>query len=152
MSRRSIKDKQKENKSLRTLMLSILKKPDIRLLSLGPLSPELLEAFYEAYHLDSFIARRRLERHIVNLMREADEEIIEFLHRRLEHPEQFLAERQARIDAQREELLSDPKSLANFIATYPDVPVQKLRQLLRAAKNPKKEKELNQLLQDVLGL
>ena len=151
MSRRSIKDKQKENKSLRTLMLSILKKPDIRLLSLGPLSKELREAFYEAHGLDSFIARRRLERHIVNLMREADDEVLAFLQHRLDHPEQLMEERQARVNAVREQLC-DPKMLSRFIAEHPDVPIQKLRQLLRGANKPQKEKELSQLLQDALGL
>ena len=151
MSRRSIKDKQKENKYLRTLMLSILKKSDIRLLSLGPLSEELLASFYEAHQLDSFSARRRLERHIVNLMREADAEVLDFLQLRLDDPAQLESQRQAQVDSLRQRLFSDAGALSELIEEHPTIPVQKLRQLLRSAHKPQKSHALDSLLQEILG-
>ncbi|MEC7983525.1 MAG: DUF615 domain-containing protein, partial [Myxococcota bacterium] len=102
--------------------------------------------------LDSFAARRRLERHIVNLMREADEEVLEFLQQRLEYPEQVEAERQRRIDTMREHLMNDEGALSAFVSDHPDVPIQRLRQLLRACDKPRKRQELNALLQEALGL
>ena len=88
-------------------MLAILKQSDIRLLALGPLSEELRDAFYEAHRLDSFSARRRLERHIVNLMREADEDVLDFLQLRLDSPEKLEEERNMRIRVLKEHLLNN---------------------------------------------
>ena len=79
MSRRPIRDKQKENKDLRQLLLSLYKVSNLRLLWMGELSEDLRSAIFRTAHTVSFVAKRRYEREVVNLLRLEDEEGILFL-------------------------------------------------------------------------
>ena len=88
--RRTIREKQTENKELRQLLLKLYEVKHIRLIWQGALSSELRNALFRTVGTDSFIAKRRYEREVVNLFREEDEEGLSFLHALIENEERFL--------------------------------------------------------------
>ena len=118
-------------------MLSLLKSHDDvfdRIVGTG-ISKELLAAFLEARRLDgNFKARRRIERHIVNLMRMADESEREALSSLINDPEKFQAAHEKAIRDWIQRLFDDPNALAQFIAERPHIDVQHFRVLIRNAK------------------
>jgi len=137
VGRRPVRDKQNENRQLRALMLSLLKSHDDvfqRIVSLN-LSASLLEAYLEARRLDgNFKARRRIERHIVNLVRLTDEEDLSKLESLVSEPERFQEAYLHAIDDCANRLMSDGAALAAFVEDRPGVDVQQLRSLIRNAK------------------
>ena len=118
-------------------MLSILKShPDVfdRIVSLNLSSP-LLDAFLEARRLDgNFKARRRIERHIVNILRVTDEEEISNLQSLITEPERFQEAYEKLIDEWVLRLFNDTDALAEFVEKRPGMDVQQLRSLVRNAK------------------
>ncbi len=139
--RRPIRDKQRENRYLRHLMLSILKLSDVHFENISrlPLESRLLDSFLEARRLDgNFKARRRMERHVVNLMRLSTEEEIEALESLSTDPDMAVEERSDELENLRTSLVSgDDRVLSDFIREHNVKEVQQLRQLIRNVKKSK---------------
>ena len=148
MSRRSIKDKQKENKDLRLLLLSLYKVSNIRVLYLAPIEESLREAILRCIRTESFVAKRRYEREAVNLLREEDEEGIQFL----EDIPSNIAELQLSLERDIQlwiKRLEDPEELGTFCDQHPHLNIQKIRQFLRSKKE-KHRKALFNVLEGIL--
>ena len=148
MSRRSIRDKQKENKDLRLILLSLYKLPNIRVLYLGEIDEQLRASIFRCAQTESFVAKRRYEREAVNLLRDEDEEGIHFL----ENIHQCLDELHSKLNQEVQtciEGLHEPKVLGTFCEENPHLEVQQLRQYLRS-KKAKHQEKLRALISDVL--
>ena len=104
-----------------------------------PISERLADAARESRQIKSFSARKRHLQYIGRLMLEEDAEAIERHLDRL-NPGSALYRR---IDKQaehwRSKLLETPETLTDFIAEYPQTPVQSLRQALRNAQNEQRK-------------
>ena len=156
--RRPVRDKQDKNRTLRKLMLGVLRLPSIGLLETVELSQALQEAFVEAYSLESFKARRRIERHLVNLLRQCDESIIQQLTALIADPEAAQSTQQDRLTEVCQGLLQGGNTaLSELIAQYPGVDIQRLRQLVRNAKKQQgtgktaSVRDLEQLVAELLA-
>ena len=150
--RRPVREKQTENKDFRLLLLALYGIPNPRLLWMGELSAELREALFRSAQTDSFVAKRRYEREVVNLMREEDEEGLTFLQSLLEEPEQYQQQYNKSLQEYAHKLV-DPDQLAEFVEAYPTADIQLLRQRLRnhAQKNTQKtEEQIFELLAPLL--
>ena len=147
--RRPVREKQTENKDFRLLLLSLYSIPNLRLLWMGTLSEELREALFRSAQTDSFVAKRRYEREVVNLMREEDEAGLTFLQQLLDDTDRFQKQYDSALEEHAQKLV-EPEELAVFLEEHPNVDIQILRQRLRnhAQKNSDKTKEL---LYDVLA-
>ncbi len=107
-----------------------------------PLDDELKDALQLADKLGN--KREALRRHIQfigRLMRSRDLEPIEQALAILRNTNQAATRQFHKVEHWRDKLLSDNDALTEFIAAYPDVDVQQLRQLIR---NAKKEQEKQQ--------
>ena len=121
------------------------------------LPESLREAVLEARAMKHNEARRRQVQYIGKLMRQVDPAPIRtkldgFLSVSAEHTAQL-----HHIERWRERLLADPKSVAEFIATYPEADSQQLRTLLRntaderaRAKPPKNYRALFQMIRGLV--
>lgn len=123
-----------------------------------PLDDELKDALQLADKLGS--KREALRRHIQfigRLMRSRDLEPIEQALAILRNTNQAATRQFHKVEHWRDKLLSDNDALTEFIAAYPDVDVQQLRQLIRNAKKeqekqqpPKYYRELFQLIKPLI--
>lgn len=107
-----------------------------------PLDDELQDALQLADKLSN--KREALRRHIQfigRLMRTRDLEPIEQALALLRNTNQAATRQFHKVENWRDKLLADNDALTEFIAQYPDVDVQQLRQLIR---NAKKEQEKQQ--------
>ena len=135
--RRPVRDKQDENRQLRHLMLSVLKTQDdvFQRLSRLNISSSLKDAFIEARRLEgNFKARRRIERHIVNLMRLAEEESLSELEQLIDEPERIKEAWQNSINHWVERLFHQQDAVREFVQSHPGIDVQHLRTLVRNAR------------------
>lgn len=142
--RRSVREKQSENKEFRNLLLSLYDVSDLRMLWKGPLSDELRESIFRAAQTDSFVAKRRYEREVVNKMRIEDEEGIAFLHEVLEDETIFLEQLEQTLEEYRVGLL-DHQAFSEFVVEHPHINIQLLRQRLRNHAQKKTTKTKSQL-------
>ena len=140
--RRTIREKQSENKELRQLLLKLYEVKHIRLLWQGELSSDLRNALFRTAGTDSFIAKRRYEREVVNLLREEDDEGLSFLRALIDDEGHYL-QQEEEILSQYRSRLQQPAEFTDFIANYPQVSVQQFRQFLRryAQNNDRKAKQ-----------
>lgn len=123
-----------------------------------PLDDELKDALQLADKLGN--KREALRRHIQfigRLMRSRDLEPIEQALAILRNTNQAATRQFHKVEHWRDKLLSDNDALTEFIAAYPDVDVQQLRQLIRNAKKeqekqqpPKYYRELFQLIKPLI--
>ncbi|MEO3877379.1 ribosome biogenesis factor YjgA [Rheinheimera fenheensis] len=123
-----------------------------------PLDDELKDALQLADKLGN--KREALRRHIQfigRLMRSRDLEPIEQALAILRNTNQAATRQFHKVEHWRDKLLSDNDALTEFIAAYPDVDVQQLRQLIRNAKReqekqqpPKYFRELFQLIKPLI--
>ena len=123
-----------------------------------PLDDELKDALQLADKLGN--RREALRRHIQfigRLMRSRDLEPIEQALAILRNTNQAATRQFHKVEHWRDKLLSDNDALTEFIAAYPDVDVQQLRQLIRNAKKeqekqqpPKYYRELFQLIKPLI--
>ena len=136
--RRPYSDKKNEKEHLRQLTLSILQEPSLKFLDKVGVSQDFVDKAKEAKKLlGKHVARRRAERRMVELMRHMDEEILEKIETMIGRSDQLAAEKEQRVIRIRMKLLEgDQKVLTGFISEYPNIDVQRLRQMLR---NVKKE-------------
>jgi ribosome-associated protein len=107
-----------------------------------PLDDELRDALQLADKLSN--KREALRRHIQfigRLMRSRDLEPIEQALALLRNTNQAATRQFHKVEQWRDKLLADNDTITEFIAAYPDVDVQQLRQLIR---NAKKEQEKQQ--------
>ena len=141
--RRPVREKKSENKEFRNLLLSLYNVSDLRILWKGPLSEELRESIFRAAQTESFVAKRRYEREVVNKMRVEDEEGMTFLYDVLNDEDVFLEQLEETLQGYRTELL-DHQAFSEFVEEHPSVNIQLLRQRLRnhAQKNTSKTKTL----------
>ncbi len=150
--RRPVREKKSENKEFRNLLLSLYNVSDLRILWKGPLSEELRESIFRAAQTDSFVAKRRYEREVVNKMRVEDEEGMGFLYDVLNNEELFLEQLEESLQGYRTGLL-DHQKFSEFIEEHPHVNIQLLRQRLRnhAQKSTDKTKsQLDELLSPLI--
>lgn len=150
--RKPVREKKSENKEFRTILLSLYNISDLRVLWKGPLSEELRESIFRAAQTDSFVAKRRYEREVVNKMRLEDEEGIHFLSSILDDEDSFLEMLEDTLQGIRSKLL-DHQTFSEFVEEHPEVNIQLLRQRLRnhAQKNTEKTKsQLDELLSPLL--
>lgn len=123
-----------------------------------PLDDELKDALQLADKLGN--KREALRRHIQfigRLMRTRDLEPIEQALAILRNTNQAATRQFHKVEHWRDKLLSDNDALTEFIAAYPEVDVQQLRQLIRNAKKeqekqqpPKYYRELFQLIKPLI--
>jgi len=121
-----------------------------------PLTEALLDAVLEARRLTKREARRRQMQFIGRLMRDIDpapirERLEQWLGQGREHTAHLHA-----LERWREALLADDPALARFLEEYPGADSQKLRTLIRNARNeqraalpPRSFRELFRVLRDV---
>ena len=150
--RRPVREKQSENKEFRNLLLSLYNVSDLRILWKGPLSEELRESIFRAAQTESFVAKRRYEREVVNKMRVEDEEGMGFLYDVLNDEDSFLEELEETLQEYRTSLL-DHQKFSEFVEEHSHVNIQLLRQRLRnhAQKNTSKTKsQLDELLSPLI--
>lgn len=123
-----------------------------------PLDDELQDALQLADKLSN--KREALRRHIQfigRLMRTRDLEPIEQALALLRNTNQAATRQFHKVENWRDKLLADNDAVTEFIAQYPDVDVQQLRQLIRNAKKeqekqqpPKYFRELFQLIKPLI--
>ena len=132
--RRPYRDKKQEKARLRRLTLALLQLKSLQFMQ-AHVDEELYEKCLEAVRIkDHFVARRRAERRIVELLRHCDLEIINLLEASLNQADTLAAQREERVLRQKERLLSGGKEeLTEFIDRYPEVNIQRMRQLIRNA-------------------
>ena len=148
MSRRKpAREKKAENKDMRNLLLALYNTSSLRLLWLGPISEELREGIFRAAQTESFIAKRRYEREVVNLMRIEEDEGIAFLQDLIADETPFLEAFSAKLKSYRD-MLSDLEELSSFVDAYPNINVQLLRQRIR--NHEQKQSSKTQVLLDEL--
>ncbi|MCC6533081.1 MAG: DUF615 domain-containing protein [Burkholderiales bacterium] len=120
--------------------------------------PEALaDAIVEARRISSFEARRRQMQYIGRLMREADAGAIAEHIARIRQERQRDASRQHELERWRERLLAGDAALTELAQTTPALDVQRLRTLVRNARNeqarglpPKASRELFRTLRAIL--
>jgi ribosomal 50S subunit-associated protein YjgA (DUF615 family) len=147
--RRPVREKKSENKDFRQILLSLYDMGDLRVLWKGPLSDDLRESIFRADQTESFVAKRRYEREVVNRMRVEDEDGISFLRDLLEEPGPFWAQLEETLEEHRTSLL-DHQVFSIFVEEYPQVNIQLLRQRLRNH-SQKKTQKTKELLDEILS-
>jgi ribosome-associated protein len=130
--RRPYKDKKKEKHRFRRLTLSLLQLNSLAFMD-NKVSDELYLKCVEAQKIEQhFVARRRAERRILELLRHCTEEEILFLEASLQGADTLAAEREERVLRQRDLLLEGGNAaLTQFVTRFPEVNIQRLRQLIR---------------------
>ena len=152
--RRPYRDKKQEKSRLRRLTLALLQLKSLQFMQ-AHVDEELYEKCLEAVRIkDHFVARRRAERRIVELLRHCEQEVIEFLEASLNRADTLAAQREERVLRQKERLLVGGKEeLTKFVDRYPKVNIQRMRQLIRNAFNEgesggKSTKSLEKLIRE----
>ncbi|WP_333608871.1 ribosome biogenesis factor YjgA [Arsukibacterium sp.] len=135
------------------------------LLALSPAARQKLpldEELMDALELADKLAKKReaLRRHIQfigRLMRDRDIEPIEQALAVIRNTNQAATRQFHKVETWRDRLIKDSEAVTDFIAEYPDIDVQQLRQLIRNAKKeqekqqpPKYYRELFQLIKPLI--
>lgn len=133
--RRPIRDKKDENNYLRKLTVGLMKIREDALVEQLDIEPTLKEAIIEGRSITEFRGKRRKERNIVNLMRDADAEDIDALYDLVDNQDEAEDQLEALIEQIFEDLVSGShEALQEFLADNPELNMQQTRQLVRNAK------------------
>jgi ribosome-associated protein len=152
--RRPYSDKKQEKDRYRKLTLAILKETSLQFLDDLSIPQEFKDKAREAKKISvKHVARRRVERRMVELMRHMDEEVIVGIESLIGKSDQIAAENEQRVIRLRTKLLEgDNAFFTDFVSQYPQIEIQKLRQCIRNARKDvrnyqqKKEKEMSENL------
>jgi len=134
-SKSEVKRQMLQLQELGKQLLSLNKKQ----LETVPLTEELQDALVEYQRIKSHEARRRQLQRIGKLMRSADHEAIAEAVALFDASSEAYALHFQQLEHWRERLIEDEKALAEFIASWPECEVQKLRQLIRNARKEREE-------------
>ncbi len=159
MGRRPIRDKKDENRQLRQLTVGLMKLREDAVVEQLDIEPTLKEAILEGRSITEFRGKRRKERNIVNLMRDADAEDLDLLLELVENQDQAEESLEQMIEDTYQDLVSgDNDALQEFIEDNPHLDMQRVRQLVRNAKKHKdsaktapKEKLMAVIHQTIFG-
>ena len=150
--------RKQEMQALQALGEKIIALPDAQRARL-PLSEDMLAAVEETSRIRSHEGRRRHMQYVGKVMRREDIEGIravfdEFEQEKLRRDHAF-----HRLEKWRDRLIDDDEALEPFIADYPDVDRQALRQLIRNARSerqrgkpPTNARKLFKLIRDTAGM
>ena len=157
LTRPSKTRRKKDSHDLQDLGEALVAMPDGRLVDL-PMDERLLDAIRQYRVTRTHEGRRRQMQYIGKLMRQIDDPAP--IRSKLDGFLSVSAEQTAQlhhIERWRERLLADPKSVAEFIAAYPEADSQQLRTLLRntaderaRAKPPKHFRALFQMIRGLV--
>ncbi|MAX32632.1 MAG: hypothetical protein CME72_06155 [Halomonadaceae bacterium] len=124
-----------------------------------PLSDEMLAAVEETARIRSHEGRRRHMQYVGKLMRREDVAGIQAVFDEFEQEQLRRDHAFHRLEGLRDRLIDDDDALEPFIAEYPDVDRQMLRQLIRNArrerqqeKPPTSARKLFKLIRDTAGM
>jgi len=133
--RRPVRDKKDENRRLRHLTVGLMKLREDTLVEVLDIEPSLKEAILEGRSITEFRGKRRKERNIVNLMRQADEEDIEMLSDLVENQDAAVEELVSMKEDTYQDLVSGSvEAIQEFLEDNPDLNPQRVRQLVRNAR------------------
>lgn len=135
--RRPIRDKQNENKYLRDLTVGLMKLSSDAIVSEMAIEETLIADILHCRGIKDHRGRRRMERHITNQLRLADEQTLATIESALDNPNELLDQRQESIDVQMQLLLTEPAALQKFVersSIEDHADIQRLRQLTRNAR------------------
>jgi len=157
--RRPIRDKKGENRQLRQLTVGLMKLREDAVVEQLDIEPTLKEAILEGRSITEFRGKRRKERNIVNLMRDADAEDLDLLLELVENQEEAEESLEQMIEDTYQDLVSgDNDALQEFLEDNPHLDMQRVRQLVRNAKKHKgstktapKEKLIAVIHQTIFG-
>lgn len=99
-----------------------------------PLSDTLFDAIRDAQRNTSREGRRRQVQYVGKLMRQADAPAIRRQLDTWRHGSQQETQAMHRLESWRDTLIKDDSALTDFLQEYPDVDVQQIRTLIRAAR------------------
>lgn len=133
--RRPIRDKKGENDYLRKLTVGLMKLREDALVEQLDIEPTLKEAILEGRSITEFRGKRRKERNIVNVMRDADAEDIDALYDLVDNQDAAEENLEELIEQIFLDLISGSnEALHEFLEDNPDLNMQQTRQLVRNAK------------------
>lgn len=133
--RRPIRDKKGENDYLRKLTVGLMKLREDALVEQLDIEPTLKEAILEGRSITEFRGKRRKERNIVNLMREADAEDIDALYDLVDNQDEAEEQLEELVEQLFQDLVSGSnEALQEFLEDNPELNQQQTRQLVRNAK------------------
>ena len=133
--RRPIRNKKDENIFLRKLTVGLMKLREDALVEQLDLEPTLKDAILEGRSITEFRGKRRKERNIVNLMRDADAEDIDALSDLVNNQDEAEEQLAGLIEQTFQSLVSGSnEALQDFLEDNPSLNIQTTRQLIRNAK------------------
>ena len=133
--RRPIRDKKDENNQLRKLTVGLMKLRETALIEQVDIEPTLKEAILEGRSIVDFRGKRRKERNIVNIMRDADAEDLNLLFDLIENQDEAEGQLEELIEQTFQDLVSGSnEALQEFLEDNPELNMQQTRQLIRNAK------------------
>lgn len=133
--RRPIRDKKGENDYLRKLTVGLMKLREDALVEQLDIEPTLKDAILEGRSITEFRGKRRKERNIVNLMRDADAEDIDALYDLVDNQDEAEEQLEDLVEQIFQDLVSGSnEALQEFLEDNPELNMQQTRQLVRNAK------------------
>ena len=133
--RRPIRDKKGENDYLRKLTVGLMKLREDALVEHIDIEPTLKEAILEGRSITEFRGKRRKERNILNLLREADAEDIDALFSLVDNQDDAEEQLDELVDQIFQDLVTGSnEALQEFLEDNPTLNIQQTRQLVRNAK------------------
>ena len=133
--RRPIRDKKGENNYLRKLTVGLMKLREDALVEQVDIEPTLKEAILEGRSITEFRGKRRKERNIVNLMRDADAEDIDALYDLVDNQDEAEEQLEEVVEQIFQDLVSgSSEALQEFLEDNPELNIQQTRQLVRNAR------------------
>ena len=133
--RRPIRNKKDENNYLRKLTVGLMKLREDALVEQVDVEPTLKEAILEGRSITEFRGKRRKERNIVNLMRDADAEDIDALYNLVDNQDEAEEQLEELVGQIFQDLVSGSnEALQEFLEDNPELNMQQTRQLIRNAK------------------
>ena len=132
--RRPKRDKMAENNDLRKLTVGLMKLREDALVERLDIEPTLKEAILEGRSITEFRGKRRKERNIVNILRDADVEDVNVLWGIVGNQEQAEEALLQMVEETFQDLISgDADALQDFLNDNPEQNAQQIRQLVRNA-------------------
>lgn len=133
--RRPIRDKKGENDYLRKLTVGLMKLREDALVEQLDIEPTLKDAILEGRSITEFRGKRRKERNIVNLMRDADAEDIDALYDLVDNQDEAVEQLEELVEETFQDLVSGSnEALQEFLEDNPELNMQQTRQLVRNAR------------------
>ncbi len=133
--RRPIRDKKSENQYLRKLTVGLMKLREDALVEVLDIEPTLKDAILEGRSITEFRGKRRKERNIVNLMRDADAEDLSLLMEVVENQDEAEDALETLMETVFQDLTSgNSEAVQEFLEDNPELNPQRVRQLVRNAR------------------